>query len=169
MNMQNMSFTFGDGLSIASSSLVGRSLGAKRPDMAIIYGKVSQRIALLIASVLFVVFIAGRYFFVGLFTDTPKVIEMGVVIMILIAISSPFQLSQVVFSGSLRGAGDTKFVAMASFISITFVRPFFTWLFCYPLGFGLTGGWISLIIDQGLRLAFSLWRFSKGEWTKKKL
>jgi putative MATE family efflux protein len=169
MNMQNMSFTFGDGLSIASSSLVGRSLGAKRPDMAIVYGKVAQRIALMIASVLLVIFIIGRYFFIGLFTETPKVIEMGVIIVILIAISSPFQLSQVVLSGSLRGAGDTKFVAVVSFISITFVRPVLTWLFCYPLGIGLPGGWISLIIDQGVRLAFSFWRFTKGEWTKKKV
>jgi putative MATE family efflux protein len=169
MNLQNISFTFGDGLSIASSSLVGRSLGAKRPDMAIIYGKISQRLALMISAVLFVIFIFGRYFFIGLFTDTEAVINMAVTIVILIAVSSPFQLAQVVFSGSLRGAGDTKFVAAISFVCIVFIRPALTWAFCYPLGFGLTGAWIALIIDQAIRLCLSFMRFTQGKWTEKKV
>ena len=169
MQIQNMSFTFGDGLSIASSSLVGRSLGAKRPDMAIVYGKTAQRISLLVSAVLFFVFMFGRYFFVGLFTDTREVLEAGSAIIMLIAVSSPFQLSQVVLNGSLRGAGDTKFVAMVSFVSITFLRPIFTWLFCYPMGLGVAGAWLSLIVDQLVRFFFAQHRFAKGEWTAKKV
>ncbi|MEG0691965.1 MAG: MATE family efflux transporter, partial [Oscillospiraceae bacterium] len=38
MNIINLSFAFGDGLGIASSSLVGQSLGKKRADEAIVYG-----------------------------------------------------------------------------------------------------------------------------------
>jgi Na+-driven multidrug efflux pump len=169
MQIQNISFTFGDGLSIASSSLVGRSLGAKRADMAIIYGKTAQRISLMVSSVLFFIFIFGRYFFVGLFTDTPAVLEMGAFIIMLIAVSSPFQLSQVVLNGCLRGAGDTKFVAAVSFVSITFIRPLFTWIFCYPMGLGLAGAWLSLIADQLIRFVFAQHRFAKGKWTAKKV
>ena len=169
MNLQNMSFTFGDGLSVASSSLVGRSLGAKRPDMAIIYGKVAQRFALIISAVLFFIFIFGRYFFIGLFTETDTVINMAVTIVILIAVSSPFQMVQVVISGSLRGAGDTKFIAVVSFICIVFIRPVLTWAFCYPLGFGITGAWIALTIDQMARLAISSRRYTRGKWTEKKV
>jgi putative MATE family efflux protein len=169
MVFQNMSFTFGDGLSIASSSLVGRSLGAQRPDMAIIFGKTAQRIAFLISIVLFCIFVSCRYLFMGMFTSTPEVIQMGAVILILIGVSSPFQLSQVVLNGSLRGAGDTKFVAAISFVSITFVRPFITWVLCYPLGLGLVGAWLSLIFDQMVRLTLSFRRFTKGKWTAKKV
>lgn len=39
MNLINMSFAFGDGLGVASTSLVGQGLGMKRPDLSIIYGK----------------------------------------------------------------------------------------------------------------------------------
>ena len=169
MQLQNISFTFGDGLSIASSSLVGRSLGAKRPDMAIVYGKTAQRLALTVSAALFFVFMFGRYFFVGLFTDTETVLELGAFVIILVAVSSPFQLSQVVLTGCLRGAGDTKFVAATSFVSITFVRPLFTWLFCYPMGLGLAGAWLSLILDQCIRLVFALRRFAKSAWTAKKV
>ena len=105
----------------------------------------------------------------GLFTSTPEVIRMGAVILILIGVSSPFQLSQVVLNGSLRGAGDTKFVAAISFVSITFVRPIVTWVLCYPLGLGLVGAWLSLIFDQMVRLILSFRRFTKGKWTAKKV
>jgi Na+-driven multidrug efflux pump len=78
-------------------------------------------------------------------------------------------MSQVVLSGSLRGAGDTKFVAAISFVCIVFIRPILTWAFCYPLGFGVIGAWIALTIDQMIRLGLSFRRFTKGEWTKKKV
>ena len=169
MNLQNIMFAFGDGLSIASASLVGRSLGAKRPDMAIIYGKVSQRLAFIVSGGLFVVFMFGRYVFVGLFSDTAVVIEMAAAVAVLIAISAPFQIAQVVLTGSLRGAGDTKFVALQSFICIVFVRPGLTWLFCYPLGLGVMGAWVALTIDQAVRLLISFRRFTQGKWTVKKV
>ncbi len=38
-------------------------------------------------------------------------------IMIIIAFTTHVQTSQTVLSGCLRGAGDTKFVALISFIS----------------------------------------------------
>src|SRR5690606_23995716 len=51
MNILSLSFAFGDGLSIAASALVGQNLGAKRPDLSIIYGKTGQRLAFMISSV----------------------------------------------------------------------------------------------------------------------
>lgn len=169
MNILGISFTFGDGLSIASSSLVGRSLGAKRPDMAIIYGKVSQRMALMISTGLFFIFTTGRYFLIDLFTDDPEIIKVGAMLMIVIAVISPFQTSQVVISGSLRGAGDTKFVAVTSFISVAVLRPLCSWVLCYPAGLGLLGAWLAILVDQLIRLILNFWRFSQGEWTKKKV
>ena len=43
MNMMSMSFSFGDGFSVAAVTLIGQSLGRKRPDMAKIYGNVCQK------------------------------------------------------------------------------------------------------------------------------
>lgn len=166
MNVINMSFSFGDGLSIASSSLVGQSLGAKRPDMAIIYGKIGQRMSFIISTVLFFVFVFGRNVIMELFTDDPSIISLGAIIMIIIAFTTHVQTSQVVVSGCLRGAGDTKFVALISFISIGIIRPVLTYLLCIPFGFGLIGAWAGLFADQMLRLVFNFRRFSQGKWTK---
>ena len=89
--------------------------------------------------------------------------------MLIVAAVSPLQISQVIISGSLRGAGDTKFVARTSFISILVIRPIITYILCYPLGLGLFGAWIALLLDQGLRLILNIIRFSEGNWIKIKL
>ena len=43
MNIMSISFSFGDGLSVASVALVGRSLGEQRRDLARIYGESAKR------------------------------------------------------------------------------------------------------------------------------
>lgn len=165
MNILSLSFAFGDGLSIAASALVGQNLGAKRPDLSIIYGKTGQRLAFMISSVIFFIFIFGRSYLVSLFSDDPSVILLGSSIMILAALSTHAQTSQVVMSGCLRGAGDTNFIAVTAFISIALIRPFLTWLLCYPLGLGLHGAWIALGLDQAFRLLMNFRRFSSGKWS----
>lgn len=165
MNLLNLSFSFGDGFGIAASSLVGQSLGEKRPDKSIIYGKIGQRVAFIISTILFIFYIAGRQHLVSLFSSDPLIINMGATILIIVAFITHLQTSQVVISGCLRGAGDTKFVAIVSLISIGIFRPFLTWLLCYPLGLGLTGAWISVLADQAIRLLFNFYRFSSGKWT----
>ena len=169
MNVVNLSFTFGDGLGIGASALVGQSLGSKRPDMATIYSKTVQRIALTVGAFLFIIFILGRYLIIGLFTDDITIIEMGSKIMIILAMLSPVQTVAVVIGGTLRGAGDTKFVAYSSLISIGIIRPLTTWLFCYPMGFGIIGAWFSFMTDQCLRFLINSWRFKTGKWTKIKI
>lgn len=169
MNILNLSFAFGDGFGVAASSLVGQSLGARRKDLAKIYGKTGQRIACTISFFLCILFLTFRHQFVGLFSDEADVIALGGAIMCLVSGITFAQTSQVVISGCLRGAGDTRFVAVVSMISVTFVRPFLTWLLCFPMGFGLIGAWVGVAIDQVLRLLMNYWRFNQGKWTNIKI
>ena len=164
MNLLTLSFCFGDGLSIAASALVGQNLGAKRPDLSIIYGKTGQRLAFMISCVIFLVFLVGRSFLVSLFTDDAAIIVLGANIMVLGALGTHMQTSQVVLSGCLRGSGDTGYVAVTSLISVAIVRPILTWLLCFPLGLGLYGAWVALLVDQCFRLTTSYNRFSGGKW-----
>lgn len=165
MNILNLSFCFGDGLSIAASALVGQNMGSKRPDLSIIYGKTGQRLAFMISCIIFLVFIFGRSFLVSLFTNEADVIALGSNIMIISALCTHMQTSQVILNGCLRGAGDTAYVAGISLISVGVVRPVITWLLCYPIGLGLYGAWAALFIDQCFRFITSYRRFSGGKWT----
>lgn len=169
MQIVNLSFTFGDGLSVAGSALVGQSLGQGRGDKAKIYGRVLQRIAFMISAVLFVVFVVFRKNIVMLFDSTPEVVMITANILIIAAVVTPIQTSQVVISGCLRGAGDTKFVAKTSMISAAIIRPAATYLLCFPLGLQEYGPWFAYLIDQLCRLTMNFGRFRKGEWVKLKL
>lgn len=169
MNIVNLPLTFGDGLGVGASALAGQSLGAKRPDMATIYSKTIQRIAFSIGVIILFVLLFGRFFLIGLFTDDSSIIEIGSNILIILALISPIQTITVVVGGTLRGSGDTKFVAYSSLISIGIVRPLTTWLFCYPLGFGILGAWLSFMSDQLLRFIINSWRFRTGKWTRIKI
>lgn len=165
MNILSLSFSFGDGLSIAASALVGQNLGAKRSDLSIIYGKTGQRLAFVVSTGIFFVFMFGGEFLVSLFSDEPAIITLGSGIMIIAALSTHAQTSQVVMSGCLRGAGDTTYIAVTSLISIAIIRPVLTWFLCFPVGLGLHGAWIALCIDQIFRLIMNFRRFSSGKWS----
>ncbi len=169
MNMMSMSFSFGDGLSVAAVTLIGQSLGRKRPDMAKIYGNVCQKVGLLCAVVVSSVYtLFGRQIF-RLYTDETAILDYGVIILNILSVMLFLQILQVVQFGCLRGAGDTRFTAMVSLISVTFVRPFLSWVLCYPLGIGLIGAWLGTFGDQAVRFVMSFIRFHKGKWTKLKL
>ena len=166
MNVLNIAFCFGDGLSVASVALVGQSMGEKRIDLAQIYGSICQRIGFLISILLGIVFFVFGRNIVGLFSSEPKILDDGAVLLDMMAFIVLLQISQVIFNGCLRGAGDTRFVAVVSLISVTFVRPFFSWLFCYPVGLGLVGAWVALLLDQLVRFLLSRYRFGSGKWSK---
>ena len=166
--MQVMSITFsaGDGLSIATSSLVGQSLGAKRADLAYLHGKVSQRIGMVISFTLAIIIILNRHLIISLFSSDPEIIELGSQILIILSFIIQFQIAQVITVGSLRGAGDVKFVAMLSLLSVTIIRPILTYFLAYSMGFGLYGAWFSVVFDQMIRFFAGRYRFKQADWVK---
>lgn len=169
MNVMTISFGLGDGLSVASSTLVGQSLGAKRSDMAIIYGKVLQRIGFVMSVLLGIAIAIFNKDIMHLFTNDPIVIEKGGVILLMLALVIQFQVSQVITMGCLRGAGDAKFVALVSLITITVIRPLGTYVLAYGVGLGLVGAWLSIYMDQITRLVTSKYRFNQAKWIKIKV
>ena len=169
MTILNLSYSVGDGLSVAATALVGQNLGAKRPDLSKLYCEVVQRIALLFSTAIFCIFLFGRHFLVDLFTDDPQIILIGGGLLTIAAFSTHMQTRQVILTGCLRGAGDTRYTALVSLFALGFLRPFTAYLFCYPFGCGVYGAWISLFIDQIIRMLLMTFRFRSGKWTLKKL
>ena len=165
----NLTFSFADGIGVAGTSLVGQSLGRKRPDLAMIYGRVSQRMAIVVSMTLFSLLIIFRYPLVGLYTQTPHVVEMAAMLMIMVAIFQPLQTSSVVISGCLRGAGDTRFVAFIMIMCVSIIRPLLAFTSVNLLGLGLMGAWSASIIDMAIRLFTVNHRFNTGKWTSIKV
>lgn len=111
MNIMTISFSFGDGLSAAAVALIGQSLGEKRPDKAKIYGSVCQRFGLTCALCLSPIYlIFGRNIF-SWFSSDGQILAYGAMIMTIMTFVVFLQISQVIYSGCLRGAGDTRYTA----------------------------------------------------------
>ena len=163
-NMMTLSFCFGDGFQVAATALAGQSLGAKRPDLAYIYCSIGRRVVAVVATMLSIFFITMRYPLMRLYTDTPEIIEMGGVCLMLLAVITYMQTAQVICNGCLRGAGDTRYTAVISLVAIGIIRPLGGYLLTYVVGWGLYGAWLGILIDQTMRLVLSSDRVRRGRW-----
>ena len=174
MQFLNLSFTFGDGLAVAATSLVGQMLGKKRPDLAMVYGKSAQRIALCAAIVLASTIVIFRAPLIGIFLDksipaNTVSYDMAMNVLIVVGLFQLPQMSNIVVSGGLRGAGDNLHVAIIMLICVVIIRPSLSFVAINFLHTGLIGAWLSSLIDMSIRLTLTFKRFRSGKWQTKKV
>ena len=166
MNILGLTFSFGDGMQVAAVALIGRSLGEGSPDKAKAYGKTCRMIGLGISCVLAVVYFFGGEWLYHLFFAEQEIVDIGVMIIRIMIIIVLFQVSQVIYMGCLRGAGDTTYTAIASTISVTIIRTAASYFFGFVMDLGMAGIWMGILADQISRFLFASIRFKQGKWTK---
>lgn len=169
MNIMALSFAFGDGLQATAVALIGRSLGSGDPDLAKEYGRTCRLIGAVIAVCLVVIYYFGASGLYHLFFTEDHIVAIGVQIMHVIIFVVIFQICQVIYMGCLRGAGDTLYTAVASMISVTFIRTIISYFCGYVLGWGIIGIWMGVLGDQVSRFVFATVRFRQGKWVKIKI
>jgi putative MATE family efflux protein len=74
-----------------------------------------------------------------------------------------------VLTGALRGAGDTRWPLVFSFIGFLGVRMPLALLFTRVLDWGVVGAWYAMAIDLTVRALLVVWRFCHGGWQRKRL
>ncbi|MBS6196173.1 MAG: MATE family efflux transporter [Clostridiales bacterium] len=169
MNALSLSFSMGDGMQAAAVTLIGQSLGENNKPKAKKYGMLCQKIGLMLAALM-----SLFYFFFGetlyrLFFQEEHIVSIGIDITRIVMVIVLFQISQVIFTGCLRGAGDVAYTMMSSCVSVTFVRTIASYVFCYICGWGINGIWWGIVADQFCRLAFNSLRFKSGKWMEIKI
>ncbi|MCL1787526.1 MAG: MATE family efflux transporter [Defluviitaleaceae bacterium] len=164
MQLMVLSFTFADGIGAATTSLVGQNLGRHRPDLSSMYGKIGIRLAIICAIILSTLCVLFRFQFASMFSSNPDTVLMAGGLILILATMLPLQTVQLVMGGSLRGAGDNRYVALTMLIAVGIMRPALGFIMVVPLGWGLTGAWVAMIFDQGARLIMLLTRFVRGKW-----
>ena len=172
----SFSFTLGDGIATAGTSLVGKSLGEGDADKAKSYIDVATVVSTFLSVFLIIVFFTLRNILPLLFTDNREVIEGSALAFIVILFGVYSQNKRVVLSGCLRGAGDVRYIALVSLISVTIVRPLLTYVLAYPVNAAFpmlmltyTGQWISFDIDSIIRSRMLKYRVRHGGWAKIKV
>ncbi len=164
MSILGLGFSFADGMQVAAVALSGEALGAGLKKEAREYGGICQRIGFIISIALaFLLLIGGRWFF-GLYFREAHILDMGVLINRYIMVIVLLQISQIIYTGCLRAAGDVRYTLMGALISVTVIRTVVTLLLVLVFNLGLHGIWLGVLSDQLSRFTLMRRRFRKGEW-----
>lgn len=164
MNIQALSFMTGQAFAVSATTLMGQSLGKRRPDMAQAYCSRTRRIGMMCAVVLAVIFVFFGGELVAMYNKDPEIIRVGAQILMIVAVLQPLQTSQFIIAGGLRGAGDTRATAVITFITVLLVRPAIAYILINGTNIGLYGAWIAMACDQLLRSTLVLMRYQSGKW-----
>lgn len=166
IQLLSLSFMQAVGISIATTTLVGRYIGAGQLEFV----TKSLRSSMLLGSLL-AAFIAGLFVLIpttllGIFSSDPNVLTYGGPLLIVGAFYQFFDAIAIVSDGALRGAGDTRWPFVARCLISWLVFLPLAYLFAVPIGWGLTGAWIGGLVSMVLLTLFLVFRFRSGAWRK---
>ncbi len=173
LGYMHLSFMPAVGFSVAVTSLVGRHIGAGRPDVAVARARLGLAMAVVYMTICGVLFYIFRRPLVAVFVGgedltaatAERIVDIGAKLLVCAAVFQTADAVGIVYTGALRGAGDTVWPGVATVI--------FAWLFIVTGGAAMIAWWPELesvgpwiaaalyIIVLGLTMAR---RFETGRW-----
>lgn len=162
-------YYFGLGMGTAIGSIVGRKLGEKRKNLAIIYTALAKKSAFFISLFVSVFILIFRREILSILLTDISAISLASNIMLIVAILIIPQTQAQVLTATLRGAGDNRFIAKYSLFVSAILRSILAYLFAFVFNLNLYGIWLALMIDEILKMIFSSYRISKGIWLSKEI
>jgi len=164
VNMLNAAMVMGFGFSIAGSTLVGQHLGAGDIEGAARSGwrACGMAVAAMAIVGLIVVFNAPALarFFLG---SDEVAARRATEFTYIMAAMLPLLGVDFAIGGSLRGAGDTRFPLMASFLGLIGMRCGLAAVFTY-LQLPVIWVYSTIIGDYVVKGSLLIWRFKSGHW-----
>jgi len=164
INAWSLSFMPGFGFAVAATTLVGQALGAKDPKAAEQHGYTSYWMGTALMAAMGVMFVLFPAQIMGFFTNDAEVIALGTMPLRVMGLAQPFLAAAMVFSGGLRGAGDTRFPMLITAGAIWLIRLPLAYVLGVTLGWGLVGAWTAMSLDMVVRGTFNFVRFRSGRW-----
>ncbi len=163
-NMLMICFTVGFGFSIAGATLVGQHLGAGDPGGAARKGWQACALAALsmgsLALLVATFADALARYFLGSEQLTIEYTRQFIYVM---AAAMPLLAVEFAIGGALRGAGDTRFPLMTTFLGLIGVRCGLAAL-CTYLGLPVFWVYAALMGDYVLKAVLLIERFRRGRW-----
>lgn len=159
------------GFSIGISTMVGQAIGAGKPDEAVIATSSTNHITLAYMISLALVFVLAPEWLMSHFqpremglAEFNAITATGVILLRFVAVYTLCDGVAIIYSGALKGAGDTRFVMwLIGLLSATvLVGPVYVGI--EFLGMGLYTAWMFLT-GYLLIMTLCLWyRFKRGKW-----
>jgi MATE family, multidrug efflux pump len=163
-----LGYQSGAAFGTAAITAVGQALGAGRPERAERAGWVAFGLGAGLMTLMGAVFFTLAVPMFELFCPHPKqaaIVAMGVPVLRLVAFGMPALASCMILAWALRGAGDTRFPMLFTWVGFFAVRiPLTYWLISPEVGLGLFGAWLAMCADMYVRGLCVLARFVGGRW-----
>ncbi len=175
LRYMQLSFMPAIGLSIAITAVVGRAMGAGRPDLAVRRAWLGLSVGMAYMGLCAAAFFLFRgplvEFFIDRGTTSPEmaaeILEIGAKVMIAAAIFQVFDAIGICLAGALRGAGDTVWpgVATAGLSWTVLIGGGYAMVALFP-ELRSIGPWIASAAYIILFAVFMLLRFLLGPWKR---
>lgn len=181
IRLESLSYLPAIAFQVAATTMVGQFLGAQQPSRA----RRSVWVACLVGEV-FVVLCGGVLFFwsdrlTPLMTNSAEVAPLAARVLRIICLIQPALVILMILTGALRGAGDTRWPLINTFIGLLLIRIPLAIVLALPsitlpfvgeielLNLGLVGAWYAMVVDLCTRTTLIIWRFRQGAWTRIKV
>lgn len=164
LSIEAFSFMPGYGFAIAAATMVGQSIGAGKYSRAKLEHWETNRQAATVMAGMGLVFFFFPYALLRIFTTDEAVIELGTMFLKIAAVAQlPLALTMVV-GGSLRGAGDTRFILAVTLAGMWGVRLPLAFAAAYWWNLELTYVWCAMAADWFIRMGLLLTRYQSERW-----
>jgi MATE family, multidrug efflux pump len=157
------------GMGTALTASVGKTIGRGRKKLALRQTSVCMRVSLIYMGLVAVCFFVFRNGLMAFWTPEPAknkaVIEIGAHFFICAAVYQVFYAARTIYSGSLRGAGDTVWLAVVSAVGALVILGLGGAITAalFP-SIGALGPWLAATVSIIVVGLANHWRFKSKRW-----
>ncbi|NIO00877.1 MAG: MATE family efflux transporter [Candidatus Latescibacteria bacterium] len=159
-----LSFMPCQGFSIAATTLMGQYIGARRSDLAKKSAYTALKLGATYSGIVAIICITFPGPLVRIFNTDPVVVSLGKQTMLWAALFIIFDAIQMVSSGALRGAGDTKVPMKITIGGAWFLFIPLAYIFGTVLSGGIVWAWAGGAIYALFLGAAMSWRLMRDRW-----
>uniref|UniRef100_A0A7S3NBC7 Uncharacterized protein n=1 Tax=Euplotes harpa TaxID=151035 RepID=A0A7S3NBC7_9SPIT len=164
LNFLSLIFTVAIGISYSASSLVGNSLGAKKPETAKKYATMSLVLALGLSGLIAVFIILLKSQIAAAFTDHEEIASSVIVLSPVMAFLVFGDFTQTILSGTIRAMGRQKQATVFCILTYwLFITPS-AYVFAFQLDLGVAGLWLGYPIGSLFLAASFVWIIHFADW-----
>ncbi len=176
ININALAFMPVFGFSLGVSTLVGQAIGRGAPDQARAAVWSAVHLMLLYTLAVDILYIGWPQRLIALYvpeahalTDFAAVIAISTVLLRIVSVYVFMDALYMIFTGALRGAGDTHFVmwSLGSAVVLVFVLP--VYILVERLHIGIVGAWLCLLLFIAVLCTICAARYAGGRWEKIRL
>jgi putative MATE family efflux protein len=161
MNALSLSFLPGIGFGIATTALVGQSVGARRIREGGAVARVATTWAVIWMGAMGLAVLLFAEPIMRLFSADPAVIAVGAAGLRVVALAQPFWAIMFVQSGGLRGTGNTRFPLLVTGGGI-WLSVVVSYVLLQVFGGGLVAIWAGFLAVAPFMAALHWWRFRRA-------